>query len=93
MPYLKDDYLTLFPGQALQTMHSGLFIFSFHRQTLEPAFRFQFPRQPTPKGAPIVERAIAERAEAIMLRLGRRLGALHEDHERFLEDIFGFRVG
>ena len=93
MPNLQDYHLALLLGQARQAVHRCLFVLGFRRGTVEPAFRFQFTGEPAPEGPAIVQGAVAERADAIMIRLVRRLWTLHEDHERFLEDVSGFRVG
>ena len=92
VPDFQHDHLALIGRQLHQATLGGALLRRFAVATLEPAARFQFPRQPPPHPAPIIERAVAEAAQAIVRRLFRRLGLPQQRHERLLQHIFGFAV-
>ena len=67
----------------------GLFLAGF---PLEPAQGLPFTGQAPPKAAMMVQRTIAEGAQAVMLRVVGPGRQLQKSQKRLLENIFGFSV-
>src|SRR5260370_33844236 len=92
VPDLEDDHLALLarqPGQAFHRLSLGG---AFLRQPLEPTQGFQLPGDPPPEPPTVIQGAVAEATDAVVLRLNRRFGKLHELHKCLLQNIFRFRV-
>ena len=92
MPDFQDDDFALFDRQFGQATHGGAFLGRFTGRTFEPAVRFHFAREPAPQAAAVVQRTIAEAADAIMIGLRWRLAALQQRHERLLQNVLRFDV-
>ena len=84
MPEFQHDDFTLFDRQFGKTAHGHAFLRCFARRAFEPTARFQFPSEPAPQAAAIVQRAVAKAANAIMSGLQRRLASLQQRDEGFL---------
>src|ERR1700722_8916631 len=92
MPNLQDDHLALRGGQLGQPAHGLGFGLVVVRAALEPADRLPFAGQPAPEAAMMVERAVAEGAQAVMLGVVGRLRQLQQRQKRLLQNVFRFAV-
>jgi len=92
MPDFQDDDFTLVGRQFGQTAHRRPLVRAFCWRALEPAFRFQFARQPAPQAPAVIQGVVAKTAHAIVLRLLRRLGPLHEREERSLQNVLSLAM-
>lgn len=92
MPDFQHDHLPLIGGQGRQAAHRCPFLRGFLRRPLKPAVGFQLAGQPPPQPPPVIQGPVPEGPEAIVLRLFRRLGLLHQRHKRFLKHILRLPV-
>src|ERR1051325_7466321 len=93
VPDFQDDHFTLLHRQRRQTPHRRALGRGLIRLALEPARRFELTRHAAPQAPAVVERAIAEAAHRVMLRLRRRRGELQQRGESFLQHILRLAVG
>ncbi len=92
MPNFQDDDLALGRRQLGQAAHGLGFGLVLIRTALEPADRLPFPGQAAPEAAMMVERAVAEGAQAVMIGVIGLVRQLQQRQKCFLHNIFGFSV-
>jgi len=89
MPDLQHNDFTLLNRQFTEVSHCRLSRRGLVGLLLKPSMRFQFTRQAPPHRAPVIEDAIAERANGVVPRLGRRHWTFKQRNKRFLQNILG----
>ena len=92
MPYLEHNHLSLKLRELGKGLHGAGFLGLLVRRSFEPAAGFQFPSQAPPQAAAIIEGAIAEAANAIMLGLLGSIRFLAKRQKSLLKNVLGFAM-
>src|SRR5260370_23618825 len=92
MPNFEHDRFPLVLGQSCQRLHGFLLGRAFRAGTFEPAMRFKFTGQSPPQAAAVIQGAVPEGANAVMLRLKGRSLSLHERDKSLLQNVFGLAM-
>ena len=91
-PELQDDDFALGSGESREGVHGRAFQGKLVGTTLEPALGLELAGDASKKAAPVVQRMIAIRAQAVELRLSRLGIESHQLHEGLLKRVFRFGV-
>lgn len=87
MPDLEHDHLALFGRKPGQCLHRGAFGFGFPGGRFEPALGFEFAEDAAEEAAAVVEGAVAEGADEVVVGLAGRMVEGEQRAEGVVEHV------